>query len=153
MVGGKLYWTEAQGRIRRANLNGANIEDIVTGLVAPRNLVLAVEAEQLETFVKVSGDNQHGPAVPQLQQNVPNPFNGRTVISYFLLKPGLTSVEVFALTGQRVAVLLQGHQKAGYHRLSWNGRDDAARPLASGVYLYRLVTVEGVLTRKLILLR
>ena len=38
MVGSKLYWAEAGDRIRRANLNGANIEDIVTGLVAPRNL-------------------------------------------------------------------------------------------------------------------
>ena len=93
------------------------------------------------------------PDSPQLTQNVPNPFNSQTVLSYFLHAPGPMRLEVFALTGQRVAVLLQGPQKAGYHRLRWDARDDGGRPLASGIYLYRLVTAEEVLTRKLVLLR
>ena len=57
------------------------------------------------------------------------------------------------MTGQRVAVLDQGQQPAGRHRLHWNGRDGEGRHLASGIYLYRLVTGENVLTRKLTLLR
>ena len=93
------------------------------------------------------------PDSPQLAQNAPNPFNSQTVLAYFLPAPSSAHLEVFTLTGQRVAVLHQGLQQAGYHRLHWNGRDDAGRPVASGMYLYRLVTVEGVLTRKLILLR
>ena len=93
------------------------------------------------------------PNEPQLQQNAPNPFNSQTVISYFLPKSGPTRLEVFSVIGQRVAVLRQGHQQAGYHRLHWNARDSAGRPLASGMYLYRLVTEEGILTRKLTLLR
>ena len=93
------------------------------------------------------------PEKTQLQQNAPNPFNSETVLSYFLLEPGPARLEVFSMIGQRVAVLRQGHQQAGYHRLRWNGRDDAGRPLASGIYLYRLVTDEGILTRKLVLLR
>ena len=44
-------------------------------------------------------------------------------------------------------------QTPGYHRLHWDGRDDAGRPVASGMYLYRLMTDEVVLTRKLVLLR
>ena len=62
-------------------------------------------------------------------------------------------LEVFSLTGQRVAVLRHGLQQAGYYRLRWDGRDDAGRSVASGLYLYRLVTNEGGLTRKLMLLR
>ena len=93
------------------------------------------------------------PLETQLQQNWPNPFNSETAISWFLLRPGAARVEVFALTGQRVAVLQQGSEKAGRHRVHWDGRDDEGRPLASGVYLYRLVTSEAVLTRKLTLLR
>ena len=61
------------------------------------------------------------PDGPQLQQNVPNPFNSQTVISWFLLQPGPTRLEVFALTGQRVAVLHQGPKKAGVHRVRWDG--------------------------------
>ncbi len=93
------------------------------------------------------------PDGPQLQQNAPNPFNSETVISWFLLQPGSARLEVYALTGQRVAVLQEGPRKAGLHRLRWDGRDDQGRPLASSVYVYRLVTGEGVLTRKLTLLR
>ena len=62
-------------------------------------------------------------------------------------------LEVFGLTGQRVAVLREGPQKAGLHRLRWDGRDDRGRPLASGVYLCRLATEDRVQTRKLTLLR
>ena len=89
----------------------------------------------------------------QLLQNAPNPFNSQTILSYFLLEPGPVRLEVFALSGQRVAVLHQGPQQAGYHRLHWDGRDDLGLSVASGAYLYRLVTSEDILTRKLILLR
>ena len=88
-----------------------------------------------------------------LLQNAPNPFNSQTVLFYFLHVPGPARVEVFTLTGQRVALLQQGPQQAGYHRLHWDGRDAVGRPVASGTYLYRLVTDEVVLTRKLTLLR
>ena len=61
------------------------------------------------------------PDGPQLQQNAPNPFNSETLISWFQLRPGAARVEVFALTGQRVAVLHQGPKKAGVHRVHWDG--------------------------------
>ncbi len=93
------------------------------------------------------------PDQPQLYQNAPNPFNSQTVISYFLQQPGLVRLEIFALNGQRVAVLSEGQQQAGHYRFHWNGRDDAGRALASGIYLYRLMTAEGTLTRKLTLLQ
>ncbi len=89
----------------------------------------------------------------QLQQNAPNPFNSSTAISWFQMQPGLARLEVFALTGQRVAVVHEGSMKAGLHRSPWDGRDDRGRPLASGVYLYRLITPERVHTRRLTLLR
>ena len=62
-------------------------------------------------------------------------------------------MEVFALTGQRVAVVHHGPKKAGVHQAHWDGRDSKGRPLASGVYLYQLVTNESVQARKLTLLR
>ncbi|MCY3738611.1 MAG: cadherin-like beta sandwich domain-containing protein [Gemmatimonadaceae bacterium] len=93
------------------------------------------------------------PGETELRQNWPNPFNSETVFSWFLLQPGPVRLEVFSLTGQRLAVLRQGPQPTGYHRLRWDGRDGEGRPLASGVYLFRLVTGETVLTRKLTLLR
>ena len=93
------------------------------------------------------------PEGPLLQQNAPNPFNSGTVISWFQLRPGPARLEVFSLTNQRVAVLHEGQKKAGFHRLRWEGRSDQGHPLASGVYLYRLVTGDRTQTRKLTLLR
>jgi hypothetical protein len=40
---------------------------------------------------------------------------------------------------------------AGIHHLAWDGRDDAGRPLSAGVYLYRLVTERGMVTRRMVL--
>ena len=93
------------------------------------------------------------PDGPQLQPNAPNPFNSETVISWFQVQRGPALLEVYALTGQRVAVLHQGEKETGFHRLPWDGRSDQGYPLASGVYMYRLVTGEGAWTRKLTLLR
>jgi len=42
---------------------------------------------------------------------------------------------------------------AGPHRLVWDGRDDNNRPVASGVYLYRLETDGFVKTRKMLLMK
>ena len=93
------------------------------------------------------------PDGPQLRQNVPNPFNGQTVISWFQMRPGPARLEVYALTGQRVAVLSQGFRAAGIQQLAWHGLDDQGRPLASGVYIYRLGTPSETYARKLTLLR
>ena len=93
------------------------------------------------------------PDGPVLHQNVPNPFNSQTMIPYFLLEPGPARVEVFALNGQRVAVLDAGAQAAGSHRLLWDGLDADGRDVASGTYLYRLVTAAGGATRKLTMLQ
>ena len=84
------------------------------------------------------------PNGPQLPQNVPNPSNSGTVISWFQPQAGPARLEVCALTGQRVAVLREGPRKAGLHRRGRAGH---------GVYGYRLVTAEAVERRKLTLLR
>lgn len=93
------------------------------------------------------------PDGPQLRQNVPNPFNGQTVISWFQMKSGPARLEVYALTGQRVAVVSRGFRAAGMHQLPWHGLDDQGRPLASGVYVYRLATPSETYARKLTLIR
>ncbi len=60
---------------------------------------------------------------------------------------------VYDLVGQKAATLAQGRREAGTYSLTWDGRDDDGRDLASGVYLYRLQAGSQVETRKLLLLR
>ena len=133
----------------RFDLDGSGVVDFGDFFIFADAFGQPARAKLLALAAKLIGL----PEGPQLQQNAPNPFNSQTVISYFMLAPSPARLEVFALTGQRVAILLQGPQQAGLHRLHWDGRDGEGRPLASGIYLYRLVTAEGALTRKLVLLR
>ena len=96
--------------------------------------------------VKVEGTGVA--ATTTLNPSYPNPFNSETVLSYTLPTASDIRLEVFTLSGQRVAVLHEGFQAAGYHTLSMD-----ASALASGVYLYRLTTPEGRFTQKFTLLR
>ena len=88
------------------------------------------------------------PAEFALSQNYPNPFNPETVIEYALPQSGNVSLVVYNLRGEEVARLINGTMPAGNHRISW----DASR-LASGIYLYRLVAVDFIETRKMVLLK
>ena len=83
-----------------------------------------------------------------LNPSYPNPFNSETVLSYTLPTASDIRLEVFTLNGQRVAVLHEGFQAAGYHTVSMDASD-----WASGVYLYRLTTPEGRFAQKFTLLR
>ena len=40
-LGSKLYWTNARGRVQRANLNGSGITNVVEGLGSPGDIVLS----------------------------------------------------------------------------------------------------------------
>ena len=40
-AGSKLYWTNARGRVQRANLNGSGITNVVDGLGSPGDIVLS----------------------------------------------------------------------------------------------------------------
>lgn len=84
----------------------------------------------------------------ELAQNYPNPFNPATVINYTLPQAGNVVLEVFDMTGRRVAVLTNGVQSAGSHSIDFDASD-----LSSGVYMYRLQTAGSVLTRKMTLIK
>jgi len=48
---------------------------------------------------------------------------------------------------------MEGELSAGRHVLQWHGRDAVGHRVASGIYLYRAITDEGIKTRRMTLLR
>ena len=74
----------------------------------------------------------------RLRAGVPNPFNPNTRLDFDLPSPRQVRLVVYDLRGARVRVLEDGPLPAGHHSRSWDGRDDAGAPAASGVYLFRL---------------
>ncbi|MBD3386051.1 T9SS type A sorting domain-containing protein [candidate division KSB1 bacterium] len=88
-----------------------------------------------------------------LEQNFPNPFNPTTTLRYHLAVSGPVRLTIINMRGQVVANPVNGYQKAGTHETTWSALDDFGRPLASGVYVYRLEANDFVKTKKMHLLR
>jgi hypothetical protein len=88
-----------------------------------------------------------------LAQNVPNPFNPATEIRYRSSRAGPVALEIFDPRGRRVWQRTWSQQSAGEHVVHWQARSRDGEPLASGVYLYRISTASGSLTRKMTLIR
>jgi len=84
----------------------------------------------------------------RLYQNHPNPFNGTTVIPFYMARAARALIEVFNSNGEKVAVILDDELSTGEHRVSFDSRN-----LPSGIYFYRLTVANSSVTRKMILLK
>ncbi len=93
------------------------------------------------------------PSSFQLAQNYPNPFNPTTSIEFSLATRSHVALEIFNALGQRVRTLDNQTRTPGTYGVDWNGRNDSGDQLATGVYLYRLTTDAGVITKKMLLVK
>jgi hypothetical protein len=96
-------------------------------------------------------DVDDDPSLPTgfaLNQNYPNPFNPTTRIGFTLPERSETRIEVYDMLGRTVDALDLGYLSEGPHEIEY----DAAH-LASGVYLYRLVTEYVSTSKKMVLLK
>jgi hypothetical protein len=66
--------------------------------------------------------------------NFPNPFNPMTHVAFDLPAAFRVQVDVYDAKGRLVRRLLDSGLPAGSHTCLWDGRDDAGRGVASGVY-------------------
>lgn len=89
----------------------------------------------------------------ELFQNYPNPFNPTTRIEFSLPQPVTVRLQVYNIAGQVVQTLIDEQLDAGFHGVVWDGRDGDGRPVASGIYFYRLQTAEFTATCKMALLK
>jgi len=83
-----------------------------------------------------------------LSDNFPNPFNASTVTEYTLLNDSSVELTIHKMTGQKIAVLKEGTERAGKHSVRWDAGD-----LANGVYFYRLKAGSFIEMKKMLLLR
>ena len=85
-----------------------------------------------------------------LGQNYPNPFNPSTIIPYQLPTVAQVRLDVFNVLGQRVAMLVDEEQPAGFHAAAWDATNAAGQAVAAGVYLYRLTAGGERHTRRMV---
>jgi hypothetical protein len=85
-----------------------------------------------------------------LLRTSPNPFRGRTMLTYAVPREMKLALAVYDLSGRKVTELFRGLAQPGIHTALWNGRDARGRSVGQGVYFYRLEG-EGVsLARKVV---
>ena len=83
-----------------------------------------------------------------ISQNFPNPFNPSTRIEFALSDTKDVLIDVYDPLGRKVTTLVNGQLNSGFHSILFDGSG-----LASGVYLYRIVTNEAMISKKMLLIK
>lgn len=80
-----------------------------------------------------------------LDQNYPNPFAGRTEISYSLADANDVTIEISDITGRVIRDIDEGFRSAGNHKVSLEASD-----FESGIYFYTLKAGDFVKTKRMV---
>ena len=136
------------------DVNGDGIDDFAVSAVdaGGHGVVYIFSGTKSGTDVGLNRD-QSLPTRFVLHPIYPNPFNPSTTISLDLPKREAVKLTVFDITGRVVRTLLDKQLAAGSHRVTWDGKNEAGHPAASGVYLFRLSTPDYQQTVKGTLLK
>jgi len=89
----------------------------------------------------------------ELFQNYPNPFNSSTIITYEIEKGEDATLKIYDILGREVRELVNSRQSPGKYRIVWDGKNNQAREVASGIYFYQLNAGNYKETRKLVLIK
>ncbi|MCH8494311.1 MAG: T9SS type A sorting domain-containing protein [Balneolales bacterium] len=88
------------------------------------------------------------PSVVVLDQNYPNPFNPSTTIGFSLPESQHINLTVFDILGRKISTLVEEVLPAGQHSVNLD-----ASNLSSGLYIYRLQTQNGTISRTMSLIK
>ncbi|MEJ2241726.1 MAG: cytochrome c peroxidase [Candidatus Bathyarchaeota archaeon] len=103
---------------------------------------------RIDKMKKDGNEFQVSEKMTNLRIEGPNPFNPSTRLGYYIPEDANIQLEVFSITGEKVATLQKGFMSAGEHQVEFNGKD-----LATGIYLVSLYTGKEVKTLKLMLMK
>jgi hypothetical protein len=82
---------------------------------------------------------QNLPAGQFILTSKPNPFNPSTTISFVLSEATSATLRIYDVSGHLVRTLLNGGvESQGLREVVWNGKNEAGRVVAAGVYFCKL---------------
>ena len=93
------------------------------------------------------------PGAVSVSQNYPNPFNPATSFTMSMPRETHLSFVIYNVAGQKLRTLIDAPVPKGTLTLTWDGTDENGTPLSSGVYFYRVIACDNVVTKKMMLLR
>jgi choice-of-anchor B domain-containing protein len=123
-------------------------------LAAPTLVEAAVDDIRIEISTGITVETGSGQAeIALLRQNLPNPFNPKTLISFQLKEARSVSLAIYDVAGHLVRQLVDGPTPAGDHAVTWDGRDGRGFLSPSGVYYYELAAPDIRDARTMLLLK
>ncbi|PID29096.1 MAG: hypothetical protein CR982_03895, partial [Candidatus Cloacimonadota bacterium] len=133
---------------------GVNYSSLYTNFTVGEYIVKAIVTDGIDsdsTLWNVTSSvntDENLPKVTKLYQNYPNPFNPSTTIEFDLASDSIVKLLLFDSKGQLVKKLINGYLRRGNHNIVFNADD-----ISSGVYYYKLISKDKVITRKMTLIR
>ncbi|UCE19820.1 MAG: T9SS type A sorting domain-containing protein [Gemmatimonadota bacterium] len=109
--------------------------------------------EMFAQFMALVNAETSLPTGHNLAQNYPNPFNPETTIRFTIPQVSHTSLTIYNITGELVKKLADGELQAGYHSVTWDGKDTYCLKVSSGVYFYTMKTEKFTRTRKMLIVK
>jgi len=104
--------------------------------------------------MEIELSNKILPDIFALNQNFPNPFNPNTRIQFTLGREKLVSLNIFDIQGRLVKSLLSSsYYPPGYHNIIWDGKNNMGTQVPSGMYLYKLISENNTIIRKMVLMK
>ncbi len=88
-----------------------------------------------------------------LYNNYPNPFNPSTVIKFDVAKVGKVTLRIYSVTGELVEELLNKEIVPGNYSMKWDGTNSLGQKMSSGIYYYKLQTIDYQKIGKAILVK
>lgn len=159
-------WYTLEIPISKPRLNLAAVSDDTSIYIlggVDENFKILNSAEQLKGIptainpTKIVVDDLQNDSQPRehnLIKNYPNPFNAMTTISFRLVsKEHSSELIIFNIRGERIRTFQLNSLAPGVHQVQWDGRDENARTVESGIYFAQLRSdrfIGGVLKLTLI---
>ena len=85
--------------------------------------------------------------------NHPNPFNPETTIRFQIPEYNHVTAIVMNILGQEVRTLANKNFEAGIHNIIWDGKDNFAKDVSSGMYFYQIEAGEFKCLKNMVLIR
>jgi len=95
------------------------------------------------------------PEHPRLHASFPNPGNPEVWIPYQLSSDSQVTIRIYDVSGRLVRTLDLGYKPAGFYdtrskAAHWDGSNEAAERVGSGIYFYNIQAGEFVATKKMV---
>jgi len=85
--------------------------------------------------------------------NSPNPFHSTTQIRFGLAAEESVDLRICDITGRLVRQIKTRRLPAGYHQITWSGKDSQGQEISPGIYFYELATSDWVYSQKMLIVK